>query len=58
MQRSFGPMRRGLVLALLVAGLGLALRVANPPLPVDEAFRDVLRSYGAEISNTRETSSP
>jgi hypothetical protein len=51
-------MLRGLILAFLVAGFGLVLRMANPPLPVDAAFRDVLRSYGAEISNTRETSSP
>ena len=51
-------MLRGLLLALAIAGLGLVLRVANPPLPVDGAFRDVLRSYGAEVSNTRETSSP
>ncbi|GJD35566.1 hypothetical protein [Methylobacterium aerolatum] len=51
-------MTRAVLLAALFAGLGLALRVANPPLPTDEAFRDVLRFYGAEVSNTRETSSP
>lgn len=51
-------MRRGLILAMVFAGLGLALRLSNSPLPVDEAFRNVLRSYGAEGSNTRETSSP
>lgn len=51
-------MIRGVILALVWTALGLGLRVANPPLPVDGAFRDVLRLYGAEVSNTRETSSP
>lgn len=51
-------MTRCLILALLFTGLGLVLRMSLVPLPVDEAFRDVLRSYGASVSNTSETSPP
>jgi hypothetical protein len=51
-------MSRYVLLALAWAGLGLVLRLALPPLPVDEPFRDVLRSYGAVPSNTSETSTP
>ena len=56
--RKDGALIRGVILALVWTALGLGLRLANPPLPVDGAFRDVLRLYGAEVSNTRETSSP
>jgi len=45
-------------LASAWAGLGLVLRLSLTPLPVDGPFRDVLRSYGAGVSNTSETSSP
>ncbi|WP_243959815.1 hypothetical protein [Methylobacterium sp. J-067] len=51
-------MTRCLFFALMVTGLGLVLRMSLAPLPVDGAFRDVLRSYGASVSNTAETSSP
>ncbi|WP_342162391.1 hypothetical protein [Methylobacterium sp. SD21] len=51
-------MTRCLFFALMVTGLGLVLRMSLVPLPVDGAFRDVLRSYGASVSNTAETSSP
>lgn len=51
-------MMRCALLALAFVGLGLVLRLSLAPLPVDEAYRDVLRSYGALASNTSETSSP
>jgi hypothetical protein len=38
-------MTRCLLLALLIAGLGLALRGAVPVTPVDGAFRSVLQAY-------------
>jgi hypothetical protein len=38
-------MTRCLLLALLVAGLGLTLRRAIPVTPVDAAFQSVLRAY-------------
>jgi hypothetical protein len=38
-------MTRCLLLALLVAGLGLTLRRAVPVTPVDAAFQSVLRAY-------------
>jgi hypothetical protein len=38
-------MTRCLLLALLIAGLGLALRRAVPVTPVDGAFRSVLQAY-------------
>ncbi len=38
-------MTRCLLLALLIAGLGLTLRRAVPVTPVDAAFRTVLRAY-------------
>ncbi|MCJ2138793.1 hypothetical protein [Methylobacterium sp. E-066] len=55
---------RCLLLALLIAGTGLALRLALPVAPVDAPFRAVLKAYAtpdpsaAEPSNTAETSSP
>ena len=53
---------RCLLLAVLIAGLGLGLRLAMPVAPVDGPFRDVLRAYGTQgepaPSNTGETSSP
>ena len=52
------PWARCLFLAILFTGLGLGLRLSLTPLPVDGAFRDVLRSYGAPVSNTSETSRP
>ncbi|MFC6789400.1 hypothetical protein ACFQE0_07035 [Methylobacterium komagatae] len=54
----FPFMMRCALLALAFVGLGLVLRLSLAPLPVDEAYRDVLRSYGALASNTSETSSP
>lgn len=51
-------MTRCLFLALLFTGLGVVLRLSLVPLPVDEAYREVLRSYGAPVSNASETSSP
>lgn len=51
-------MARSLLFALAFTGLGLILRLSIAPQPVDGAFRDVLRSYGAPASNTSETSSP
>ncbi len=36
-----------LLLALLIAGLGMALRRALPVTPVDGAFEAVLRAYAA-----------
>ncbi|TXN45436.1 hypothetical protein [Methylobacterium sp. WL7] len=51
-------------LALLIAGLGLALRLGLPVAPVDAPFRAVLKAYAApdpsaaEPSNTAETSTP
>lgn len=52
------PWARCLFLAILFTGLGLGLRLSLTPLPVDGAFREVLRSYGAPVSNTSETSRP
>ena len=53
---------RYLLLAVLIAGFGLGLRLAVPVTPVDGSFRAVLRVYGAQggtaLSNTGETSSP
>lgn len=56
------PTTRCLFLAVLIAALGLALRLAVPVAPVDGAFREVLRAYATQVppgpSNTGETSSP
>ena len=41
---------RYLLLALLVAGLGVALRRALPVTPVDGAFQAVLRAYAGPES--------
>ncbi|MCJ2072083.1 hypothetical protein MKK75_25330 [Methylobacterium sp. J-030] len=41
---------RCLLLALLIAGLGVALRGALPVTPVDGAFRAVLRAYASPQS--------
>lgn len=55
---------RCLFLALLAAGLGLAVRRTLPVTPVDAPFRAVLRAYATpdgpagQDSNTAETSSP
>ena len=53
---------RCLFLAVLIAALGLGLRLAVPVVPVDGPFRDVLRAYATQAgpapSNTSETSSP
>lgn len=55
---------RCLLLAVLIAGLGLALRLGVPVAPVDPPFRAVLKAYAApdssaaEPSNTAETSPP
>lgn len=37
--------RTCLILALVAAALGLALRLAVPVTPVDAAYRDVVRAY-------------
>lgn len=44
---------RCLLLALLIASLGLALRRALPVLPVDGAFQAVLRAYAAPEPGTQ-----
>lgn len=53
---------RCLLLAVLIAALGLSLRFAVPVAPVDGPFREVLRAYATQApsapSNTGETSSP
>ncbi|MDP4003901.1 hypothetical protein [Methylobacterium sp. NEAU K] len=59
---------RCLLLALLITGLGLALRRSVPVAPVDAPFCAVLKAYATpataldgsagEPSNTAETSSP
>jgi energy-converting hydrogenase Eha subunit A len=55
---------RCLLLAALIAGLGLALRLGLPVAPVDAPFRAVLQAYAtpdpsaADPSNTAETSAP
>ena len=41
---------RYLLLALLIAGLGVALRRALPVTPVDGAFQAVLRAYAGPES--------
>ena len=47
---------RCLLLALLIAGLGLALRRALPVTPVDGAFAAVLRAYAAPQPDDQERS--
>ena len=55
---------RCLLLALLMAGLGLVLRQGLPVTPVDAPFRAVLQAYATpqtaprDASSTAETSPP
>ena len=52
------PTRACLLIAVVVAAVGLCLRLAVPVTPVDAAFRDVLHAYAGAPSNTGETSPP
>lgn len=45
-----GTTTRCFLLAVLIAALGLGLRLALPVTPVDGPFRDVLRAYGTQGS--------